>query len=44
MKVFYILWLILASLAFAFIAALTFPLLLFYIGVKVIGGFASKIR
>lgn len=44
MKVFYILWLILASLAFAFIAALTFPLLLLYIGVKIIGGFASKIR
>lgn len=44
MKVFYILWLILASLAFAFIAVLTFPLLLLYIGVKVIGGFASKIR
>ena len=44
MKVFYILWLILASLAFAFIAAITFPLLLLYIEVKIIGGFASKIR
>lgn len=44
MKVFYILWLILASLAVAFIAAVTFPLLLLYIGVKIIGGFASKIR
>lgn len=44
MKVLYILWLILASLAFAFIAAITFPLLLLYVGVKVIGGMASKIR
>lgn len=44
MKVFYILWLILASLAFAFIAAITFTLLLLYIGVKIFGGFASKIR
>lgn len=44
MKVLYVLWLILASLAVAFIAAITFPLLLLYIGVKVIGGMASKIR
>ena len=44
MKVLYILWLILASLAVAFIAAITFPLLLLYVGVKVIGGMASKIR
>lgn len=44
MKVLYILWLILASLAIAFIAAITFPLLLLYLGVKVIGGMASKIR
>ena len=44
MKVLYVLWLILASLAIAFIAAITFPLLLLYIGVKVIGGMASKIR
>lgn len=44
MKVLYILWLILASLAFALIASITFPLLLLYVGVKIIGGFASKIR
>ncbi len=44
MKVLYVLWLILASLAIAFIAAITFPLLLLYLGVKVIGGMASKIR
>lgn len=44
MKVLYVLWVILASMAIAFIAAITFPLLLLYIGVKVIGGMASKIR
>ena len=44
MKALYVLWLILASLAIAFIAAITFPLLLLYLGVKVIGGMASKIR
>ena len=44
MKVLHVLWLILASLAVAFIAAITFPLLLLYVGVKVIGGMASKIR
>lgn len=44
MKFLYILWVILASMAVAFIAAITFPLLLLYIGVKVIGGMASKIR
>ena len=44
MKVLYVLWLILASLAVASIAAITFPLLLLYVGVKVIGGMASKIR
>lgn len=44
MKALYILWLILASLAIAFIAAIIFPLLLLYLGVKVIGGMASKIR
>lgn len=43
MKVLYILWLILASLAVAFIAAITLPLLLLYVGMKVIGGMASKI-
>lgn len=43
-KVLYILWMILASLVFALIASITFPLLLLYVGVKIIGGFASKIR
>lgn len=44
MKVLYVLWVILASMAVAFIAAITFPLLLLYVGVKIIGGMASKIR
>ena len=44
MKVLYVLWVILASTAVAFIAAITFPLLLLYIGVRIIGGMASKIR
>lgn len=44
MKVFYILWLILAGLLVGFLVLITFPLLLLYIGVKIIGGFASKIR
>ena len=34
MKVLYVLWVILASMAVAFIAAVTFPLLLFYIGFR----------
>lgn len=44
MKVLYVLWVILASMAVAFIAAIAFPLLLLYIGVRIIGGVASKIR
>ena len=44
MKVLYVLWVILASMAIAFIAAITFPLLLLYIGVRIIGGMVSKIR
>jgi len=44
MKVLYILWLILAGLLVGFLALITFPLLLLYIGVKIIGGFASSIR
>lgn len=44
MKVLYVLWVILASMAVAFIAAITFPLLLLYIGVRIIGGMVSKIR
>lgn len=43
MKVLYILWLILAGLLVGFLSLITFPLLLLYIGVKIIGGFASKI-
>ena len=44
MKVLYMLWVILASMAIAFIAAITVPLLLLYIVVRIIGGMASKIR
>lgn len=44
MKVLYVLWVILASMAVALIAAITFPLLLLYTGVRIIGGMASKIR
>ena len=44
MKVLYVLWVILASMAVTFIAAITFPLLLLYIGVRIIGGMVSKIR
>lgn len=44
MKVLYVLWVILASMAVAFIAAITFPLLLLYIGARIIGGMVSKIR
>ena len=44
MKVLYILWLILMSIALGFIALIPFPLPLLYVGVKVIGGMASKIR
>ena len=44
MKVLYVLWVILASMAVAVIAAITFPSLLLYVGVRIIGGMASKIR
>ena len=44
MKVLYVLWVILASMAVAFIAAITLPLFLLYIGVRIIEGMASKIR
>lgn len=44
MKVLYILWLILAGLLIGILALIIFPLLLLYVGVKIIGGFASKIR
>ena len=44
MKVLYALWAIIAGLFIGLLAMITFPLLLLYIGVKIIGGFASKIR
>lgn len=44
MKVLYILWLILASLLVGILTLITFPLLLLYVGVKIIGGIASKLN
>lgn len=44
MKVLYDLWLILVGLFIGIIALITFPLLLLYVGVKIIGGFASKLN
>lgn len=44
MKVLYILWLILAGLLVGILALFTFPLLLLYVGVKIIGGLASKLN
>lgn len=44
MKVLYILWLILAGLFAGILALITFPLLLLYVGVKIIRGFASKLN
>lgn len=44
MKLLYILWLILAGLLVGILALITFPLLLLYVGVKIIGGFASKLN
>ena len=44
MKVLYILWLILAGLLVGILALITFPLLLLYVGVKIIRGFASKLN
>ena len=44
MKVLYVLWAILAGLFIGLLALITFPLLLIYAGVKIIGGMASKIR
>lgn len=41
MKVLYVLWLLLAGLLISILALITFPLLLLYVGVKIIGGFAS---
>lgn len=44
MKVLHVLWLVLSGLFVGLIALITFPLLLLYAGVKVIGGFASKLN
>lgn len=44
MKVLYVLWLILAGLFIGLAAIIAAPLLLLYVGVKIIGGMASKIR
>ena len=44
MKVFYVLWVILAGLFIGLLTLITFPLLLLFVGVKIIGGMTSKIR
>lgn len=44
MKVLYVLWVILFGLLVGLLALITFPLLLLFVGVKIIGGMASKIR
>ncbi len=44
MKVLHVLWLVLSGLFIGIIALITFPLLLLYAGVKIIGGFASKLN
>ena len=44
MKVLYVLWVILAGLFIGLAAIIVAPLLLLYVGVKTIGGMASKIR
>jgi len=44
MKVLYVLWVILAGLFIGLATLITAPLLLLYVGVKIIGGMASKIR
>ncbi len=44
MKVLYVLWVILAVLFIGLAAIIGAPLLLLYVGVKIIGGMASKIR
>lgn len=44
MKVLYVLWLILIGLFVGILALITLPLLLLYAGVKIIGGFASKLN
>ena len=44
MKVLYVLWAILAGLFIGLLAQISFPLLLLLVGVRIIGGMASKIR
>lgn len=44
MKALYVLWAILAGLFIGLLALITFPLLLLLVGVRIIGGMASKIR
>ena len=44
MKVLHVLWAILFGLLIGMLALITFPLLLLFVGVKIIGGMASKIR
>ena len=44
MKVLYVLWAILAGLFIGLLTLITFPLLLLLVGVRIIGGMASKIR
>lgn len=44
MKVLYVLWAILFGLLIGLLALIAFPLLLLFVGVKIIGGMASKIR
>lgn len=44
MKVLHFLWLVLSGLLIGLVALIIFPLLLLYAGVKIIGGFASKLN
>lgn len=44
MKVLYVVWAIIAGLFIGLLALITFPLLLLLVGVRIIGGMASKIR
>ncbi len=44
MKVLHVLWLVLSGLFIGLVALITFPLLLLYAGIKIIGGFASKLN
>lgn len=44
MKVLYVLWAILFGLLIGLLALITFPSLLLFVGVKIIGGMASKLN